>query len=82
MLRGRCCIEETHTLFHTHTPTHLEYRGDVGVVHAAGGYVAGEHDESLPVAEHLAHLVAVPLALSGVDLQHLEALVRWMFDGR
>ena len=49
---------------------HLDDQGDVGVVHAPGGDVRGEHDAALRGAELVGGARALRLALARVHLQH------------
>ena len=55
---------------------YLNDAGDVRVVHAAGGDVAGEHDESVARSEPVADLGARRLALPRVDLKDFELAAR------
>ena len=64
--------EAVHVLVLVARHADLDDAGDVRVVHAAGGDVAGEHDQPVSGSEPVADLGARRLALPRVDLQHAE----------
>jgi hypothetical protein len=73
LARARGAAEAVDVLRPVAGQPHLHDGGDVGVVHASGGDVAGEHGAARPLTELLGDARALRLRLAAVHLEHLDA---------